>query len=68
VASCPTEPTLLILLVLQGNISSPEGEKEPTKYWLSTLPEGITFRRLVDFAKLRWRIERAAGALLSIAT
>jgi hypothetical protein len=39
-------------------IEWPEGEKEPTKYWLSTLPEGITFRRLVDFAKLRWRIER----------
>jgi SRSO17 transposase len=39
-------------------IEWPEGEKEPTKYWLSTLPESITFRRLVDFAKLRWRIER----------
>src|SRR5438445_5308688 len=36
----------------------PEGEAEPTKYWLSTLPENISFRRLVDFAKLRWRIER----------
>jgi len=36
----------------------PEGEAEPTKYWLSTLPENIRFRRLVDFAKLRWRIER----------
>src|SRR6266566_8516572 len=36
----------------------PEGEAEPTKYWLSTLPESISFRRLVDFAKLRWRIER----------
>jgi hypothetical protein len=34
-------------------IEWPEGEKEPTKYWLSTLPERITFRRLVDFAKLR---------------
>ena len=39
-------------------IEWPEGENEPTKYWLSTLPEDITFRRLVDFAKLRWRIER----------
>ena len=39
-------------------IEWPEGEKEPTKYWLSTLPEGIAFRRLVDIAKLRWRIER----------
>jgi SRSO17 transposase len=32
-------------------------EKEPTKYWLSTLPEDISFPRLVDYAKLRWRIE-----------
>jgi SRSO17 transposase len=39
-------------------IEWPKGEKEPTKYWLSTLPEGITFHRLVDLAKLRWRIER----------
>jgi SRSO17 transposase len=36
----------------------PEGEPEPTKYWLSTLPENVTFRRLVDFTKMRWRIER----------
>ena len=39
-------------------IEWPEGENEPTKYWLSTLPKRITFRRLVDTAKLRWRIER----------
>ena len=39
-------------------IEWPEGEKEPTKYWLSTLPENIEFAALVDFAKLRWRIER----------
>ena len=39
-------------------IEWPEGEAEPTKYWLSTLPADISFRRLVDFAKLRWRIER----------
>ena len=39
-------------------IEWPKGEKEPTKYWLSTLPEDITFERLVDLAKLRWRIER----------
>ena len=36
----------------------PKGEEEPTKYWLSTLPRDITFERLVDLAKLRWRIER----------
>ena len=34
------------------------GEKEPIKYWLSTLPEDAAFRQLVDIAKLRWRIER----------
>ena len=39
-------------------IEWPEGEKEPTKYWLSTLPEDIGFERLVELAKLRWRIER----------
>ena len=39
-------------------IEWPEGEKEPTKYWLSTLPKDVTFHRLVDLAKLRWRIER----------
>ena len=36
----------------------PKGEKEPTKYWLSTLSEDIGFHQLVDYAKLRWRIER----------
>jgi SRSO17 transposase len=39
-------------------IEWPEGEEEPTKYWLSTLPQEISFRQLVDLAKLRWRIER----------
>jgi len=39
-------------------IEWPEGEDEPTKYWLSTLPSNITFRDLVDAAKLRWCIER----------
>ena len=39
-------------------IEWPKGENEPTKYWLSTLPEDISFHRLVYFAKLRWRIER----------
>jgi SRSO17 transposase len=38
-------------------IEWPEGEKEPTKYWLSTLPEDISFRDLIDITKLRWRIE-----------
>jgi SRSO17 transposase len=39
-------------------IEWPAGEATPTKYWLSTLPAHISFRELVDFAKLRWRIER----------
>jgi SRSO17 transposase len=39
-------------------IEWPKGEAEPTKYWLSTLPDTIAFDRLVDIAKLRWRIER----------
>jgi SRSO17 transposase len=39
-------------------IEWPEGEAEPTKYWFSTLPADIGFRQLVDFAQLRWRIER----------
>jgi SRSO17 transposase len=39
-------------------IEWPEGENQPTKYWLATLPEATSFRRLVDIAKMRWRIER----------
>jgi len=39
-------------------IEWPEGEKQPTKYWLSTLPEDLGLTELVDLAKLRWRIER----------
>ena len=45
-----TEETLLI--------EWPKGEAEPSQYWLSTLPESTAFRRLVDVAKMRWRIER----------
>jgi len=39
-------------------IEWPQGEAAPTKYWLSTVEERISFRRLVDIAKMRWRIER----------
>ena len=39
-------------------IEWPKGEAKPTKYWLSTLPDVTSFERLVDMAKLRWRIER----------
>jgi hypothetical protein len=36
----------------------PESEAEPTKYWLSTLPQETALKDLVDLIKLRWRIER----------
>jgi len=39
-------------------IEWPDGETAPTKYWLSNIAATISFRRLVDIAKLRWRIER----------
>jgi len=39
-------------------IEWPENEAKPSKYWLSTLPADVSFRRLVDVAKMRWRIER----------
>jgi SRSO17 transposase len=39
-------------------IEWPKDAAEPTKYWLSTLADDIAFDRLVDIAKLRWRIER----------
>src|SRR3984893_897178 len=39
-------------------IEWPKGEREPTKYWLATLDKNISFRALVDRAKMRWRIER----------
>jgi SRSO17 transposase len=39
-------------------IEWPPGEAAPDHYWLSTLPADIGFERMVDLAKLRWRIER----------
>ena len=39
-------------------IEWPADEPEPTKYFLSTLPENISRRALVNATKLRWRIER----------
>jgi SRSO17 transposase len=39
-------------------IEWPEGETEPDHYWLATLPADISLERMVDQAKLRWRIER----------
>jgi SRSO17 transposase len=48
-AKC-TEETLLI--------EWPAGEAEPTKYWLATVDQTMSFRGLVDIVKMRWRIER----------
>lgn len=39
-------------------IEQPEAEAEPTKYWLSSLPDTTSLPDLVANAKLRWRIER----------
>jgi len=39
-------------------IEWPRGDKEPTKYWLSTLPPTTKLKALVKMAKHRWIIER----------
>src|SRR3981081_965764 len=39
-------------------IGVPPGEPQPTKYWLATVEKNISFRALVDLAKMRWRGER----------
>jgi SRSO17 transposase len=49
-AAARSEETLLI--------EWPKGEPEPTKYWLATVDESISFHALVDLAKMRWRVER----------
>ncbi len=36
----------------------PEGEAEPTNYFLCTLPKATSLKKLVYTIKLRWRIER----------
>jgi SRSO17 transposase len=38
-------------------IEWPRAEAEPIKYWLSSLPADTPLERLVDTAKMRWRIE-----------
>src|SRR6266508_592358 len=35
----------------------PQGEPEPVKYWLASLPQTTPLQRLVGLAKLRWRVE-----------
>ncbi len=39
-------------------IEWPQGETEPTKYWVSTLPSQTKLKPLVKMAKHRWIIER----------
>jgi SRSO17 transposase len=39
-------------------IEWPQAEAEPSKYWLSTLPEHFSLKQLVYRAKHRWIIER----------
>jgi SRSO17 transposase len=36
----------------------PHGKPEPTKYWLSSLPETTPLVELVALARLRWRVEQ----------
>jgi len=48
------EPHLEEWLLIQW----PANEKEPTKYWLSTLPAETKRKALVHLAKHRWIIER----------
>jgi SRSO17 transposase len=35
----------------------PDGKDAPTDYWLSNLPADTPIERLVELAKLRWRVE-----------
>lgn len=39
-------------------IEWPDGEAEPTKYFLTTAPSEATLEHMVFVAKMRWRIER----------
>ena len=39
-------------------IEWPEGEAEPTKFWLSTMPNTTKRADLVAMTKMRWRVER----------
>jgi SRSO17 transposase len=39
-------------------IEWPEGDAEPLKYFLATLPNDTSIERLVYVTKMRWRIER----------
>jgi SRSO17 transposase len=39
-------------------IEWPPDTEAPTKYWFSNLPQEVSLRRLVQLAKLRWRVEQ----------
>ena len=55
------QPSLVGQISVGANrllIEWPEGEPEPSKYWLSTLGPDVPIERLVYEAKMRWRIER----------
>ena len=39
-------------------IEWPDGEKEPAKFWLSTLAETMPLSRMIDITMMRWLIER----------
>jgi len=47
----PREPEWLL-------VEWPRGESEPTKYFLSSVPEAASMEDLVRLVKIRWRIER----------
>ncbi len=49
-----TEPRELEWLLIEW----PSGEKEPLKYWLSTVSNTVSIEELVRLVKIRWRIER----------
>ena len=49
-----TEPREVEWLLIEW----PSTEAEPTKYWLSSVPEETGLAELVALAKLRWRVER----------
>jgi SRSO17 transposase len=44
-------------------IEWPDGNSEPLKYFLTTVPEEVTLEKLVFVTKMRWRIERDSQEL-----
>jgi SRSO17 transposase len=49
-----TEPRAVEWLLIEW----PAAETEPTKYWLSTVPDDVDLTELIALAKIRWRVER----------